>query len=160
MYVGFFFSTIASISVAIDVYKAIIYIVYIYIDPSSNINYLTPSLLLVPFYSQYNPCRGLDNIQRVDCYKLKELEFNQVITFNLTTRQDTIVSGGIPTTFVDIIRSGGSDSEKNFFILFDQPFYLGYQIAAAIIEAQKVKELYTKAFDYISTVIAFKGLLK
>ena len=35
-----------------------------------------------------------------------------------------------------------------------------YQIAATIIEVQKVKEPYTEAFDYISTVIAFKGLLK
>ena len=50
-YIGFLFSTITSISIAINIYKAIIYIVYIYIDPSSNINYLTPGLLLVPFYS-------------------------------------------------------------------------------------------------------------
>ena len=83
MYVGFLFSTIASISIAVDIYEAIIYIVYIYIDPSSNINYLTPSLLLVPFYSQYNPRRGLDNVQCVDRYKLKELEFDQVIALDL-----------------------------------------------------------------------------
>ena len=136
------------------------YAVYVYIDSSSNINYLTPGLLLVPFYSWYNSRRGLDNVQRVDCYKLEELEFDQVTALDLATRQDTIVSRGIPTAFVDIIQGGGSDSEKNFFTLFNQPFYLGYQIAATIIEAWKVEEPYTKAFDYISTVIAFKGLLK
>ena len=119
MYIGFLFSTITSTSIAIDIYEAIIYIVYIYIDPSSNINYLTPGLLLVSFYSQYNPYRGLDNIQRVDYYKLKELEFDQVTTFDLVARQDIIVGRGIPTTFVNIIRSRGSDSEKNYFTLFD-----------------------------------------
>ena len=103
IYIGFLFSTIASTSIAVDIYKAIIYIVYIYIDPSSNINYLTPGLLLAPFYSRYNPYRGLDNIQRIDYYKLKELEFDQVTTLDLATRQDTIVSRGIPTTFIDII---------------------------------------------------------
>ena len=76
MYIGFLFSTIASTSIAVDIYEAIMYVVYIYIDPSSNINYLTPGLLLAPFYSRYNPCRGLDNVWRVDRYKLEELEFD------------------------------------------------------------------------------------
>ena len=103
IYIGFLFSTIAGTSIAVDIYKAIIYTVYIYVDPSSNINYLTPSLLLVPFYSQYNPHRGLDNVQRIDRYKLEELEFDQVTTLDLATRQDTIVSRGIPIAFINVI---------------------------------------------------------
>ena len=82
-YISFLFSTIASINVAIDVYKAIISIVYIYIDPISNINYLTPSLLLAPYYIRYNLYRELDNIQREETYKAKELEFTWAITLDL-----------------------------------------------------------------------------
>ena len=134
--------------------------VYVYVDPSSNINYLIPGLLLVPFHSRYNPRGGLDNVWRVDRYKLEELEFDWVTALDLAARQDTMVGGGIPTAFVDVMRGGGSDGEKNFFTLFDQPFHPGHQIAAAMIEAWKVEEPYTEAFDHMSTVIAFKGLLK
>ena len=159
-YVGFLFSTIAGTSIAVDVYEAMMCAVYAHVDPSSNINYLTPGLLLAPFHSRYNPRGGLDNVWRVDRYKLEELEFDWVTALDLAARQDTMVGGGIPTAFVDVMRGGGSDGEKNFFTLFDQPFHPGHQIAAAMIEAWKVKEPYTEAFDHMSTVIAFKGLLK